>query len=223
MVTKFYTLKKHFDSALSWVPLQRCICPPELCSQCRAGRSSQHQCTPPGYGRFLVSPRVGAGGQQSQMREPNVGWRDSGVVDWSPTWHGQQSVRIILIFLHFTLFNTSSSLHPHMYLSLMFLTPWGSLLLTHTLPIPPSPPPHKHDSSVTPLPPHPHTPTPSVRGSLVTKELYWRVELTSLPHTHTHTHTHIHLSPLLDILLLISCSSLPLVSSLSTFHHLHHH
>jgi len=70
-----------------------------------------------------------------------------------------------------------------MYLSLKFLTPWGSLL-----PIPPSSPHllpffqylQKPDS---PLPLLPHLTTPSLKVNLVTKGLNWNVELTSLPLT----------------------------------------
>ena len=131
------------------------------------------------------------------MRGPNMRWRDSGVVDWSLNWHdGQQWSNL--------------------------LTSWGSLLLTHTLPIPPSPPPHKHDSSVTPLPPHPHTPTPSVRGSLVTKEC-WVNPFTA----HTHTHTHSPLTSVrytIDLVFIPSTGLFPLhfPSSLSplTYHQL---
>jgi len=185
--------KKHWQlNTLSWVPLQRCICPPELCSQCRAGRSSQRQCTPPGYGRLLVSPRVGAGGQQSQMREPNVKWRDSGAVDWSPTWHGQQSVCII--FHPPSLQPFFSILPPpctHRCISLSQVPhSWGSLLLPssffqHWALSSPHLPPFFQNRALSS--PHPlpsfntsftsqtwqssTTPIPSLKGNSVTKGL----------------------------------------------------
>ena len=80
-----------------------------------------------------------------------------------------------------------------MYLSLKFLTPWGSLLLATSL----LPSPHKTDSPLSPLPP----PTLSLKVNSVTKGLTWNVEFN--PFT---THTHI----LLDIFL--TCSSLQLDS-----------
>ena len=95
-----------------------------------------------------------------------------------------------------------------MYLSLQFLTPWGSLLLTTSL----LPSPHKADSPLPLLPP----PTLSLKVNSVTKGLTWNVEFN--PFT-THTHTH---SLLLDIFL--TCSSLQLDSSLSIlFALLYHH
>ena len=54
------------------IPQQRCISPPELCSQCQEGWPSQHQCTPPAHGQLLQSLQVEACGQQSPRRGPNT-------------------------------------------------------------------------------------------------------------------------------------------------------
>ena len=69
-----------------------------------------------------------------------------------------------------------------MYLSLKFLTPWGSLLLTTSL----LPSPHKADSPLPLLPP----PTLSLKVNSVTKGLTWNVEFNPFT-THTHTFTSV--------------------------------
>ena len=66
-----------------YLPLQRCISPPELCSQCQGGRPSQHQYTPPAHGQLLQSLQAEACGQQSPRRGPNTGqWREVWDYEW---------------------------------------------------------------------------------------------------------------------------------------------
>ena len=55
-----------------YIPLQHCISPPELCSQCQGGWPSQRQCTPPARGQLLQSLQAEACGQQSLRRGPNT-------------------------------------------------------------------------------------------------------------------------------------------------------
>ena len=55
-----------------YIPSQRCISPPELCSQCQGGWPSQHQCTPPAHGQLLQSLLAEACGRQSPRRGPNT-------------------------------------------------------------------------------------------------------------------------------------------------------